>query len=141
MTAMVFVSGGGRRYHDVPDCLKLLSARDLWDWDCDEYCRHDHGRPRAIQALPLAEAVALGRQPCVGCNPLAGTVEAESFGHVPHQYDGVDICQRCYATARPDWAGVNYQPQGPGGREVVHWPCSTSIILGLPSALAAREGS
>ena len=117
----VYVSGGGRRYHASPDCPKLLSAQDLWDWDCDDYCRHDHGRARSVVGLSLATAAAQGLQPCVGCKPETAVAPVGDFGHEPmlvrqfggaHLHAEFEACARCYPM-------------------VPLWPCASAVALGL----------
>ena len=120
MSARVYVSGGGQCYHATSDCPKLLSAQNLWDWDCDEDCRHDHGHIRPVRELAVTEAVVQGKQPCVGCKPEnAGRLA--SFGHefmtVRQVSNGrlhaeFTACARCYPAT-------------------VAWPCPTARVLGL----------
>ena len=117
----VYASSGGQRYHATPDCPKLLSAQELWDWDCDDYCRHDHGHIRPVRELSATEAAAQGKRPCFGCKPEAMAAPMEHFGHEPMTVRQVGngrlhaeftACARCYPAT-------------------VAWPCPTARVLGL----------
>lgn len=124
MSAAVYASAGGTRYHATEDCRALRSGQDLSDWDCwDDYCHHDHPQPRATRETTAIEALGAGKMPCRVCLP--GQTPAwyrssseDDFGHEPFEYDGVDICQRCYT-------------ERSGLRDTVLWPCTTAVILGL----------
>lgn len=130
----VYASTGGICFHETRTCLALRYGQELHDWDCDEYCRHQHTSPGGIREIPLEDATAQGRTPCTTCYRHPADARAvlltsfKTFGHEPWEYDGVPICARCFIQHR-------------GWRETVAWPCTSAIVLGLvPRPAEAQHG-
>jgi hypothetical protein len=118
VSAIVFVSGGGHRYHATANCRALEIGQEQNDWDCVEYCTHQHASPRPVVELPLAEAAA-GREPCRVCKP--GLPAAPTFGHRVISIDGDWFCARCLTR------GVD--EHGDPWTYPTLWPCATTRVL------------
>jgi hypothetical protein len=122
VTAAVFVSGGGRRFHATTNCRALNSGRDMWDFDPPEYAPWQW--PKQLREMDRFEAIVRGKDPCRTCFPeeVLPFRMAPEFGHLPEDLETDDpYCPRCTS---PD-----------GGRVVR--PCWTSIAL--DRALPATE--
>lgn len=131
MSAIVFASAGGRKYHFDEKCKAFHGAQDLNDWDCDEYCRHQHPIPHALKRMSSDKAAMDGKLPCLACVPQHPRTmpDAEKFGHEPIKgisLDGLseDVCQRC--TEPGVWFSYGADETRP-----VHipWPCTSAIVL------------
>jgi hypothetical protein len=112
----VYATATARRYHSTDSCPALLSAQNLSDWDCNEYCRHDHPRMHPALGCTVAEATERGQTPCRACTPPLA--ESNTFGHEPLPWPGMSnasgmACARC-------WPG-----------EPIPWPCATAVLLSL----------
>lgn len=102
----------GRRYHAGPECDALVQGQILRGtlnaWS-----------PGAWLTMSELAARERGATPCGVClpghplPPIPGL-----FGHQPYEYDGALICQRCYLG-------------DDSHRDVVYWPCTTALLLGL----------
>lgn len=120
----VYASKGGRRYHSHQYCPAFRAGQELWD--CADWVP---GMPLAyltggygLGLIDISEAAERGLSRCARCRPVRTTVEPGRFGHVPFQYDGVDICMRCWTVSGPYSAH---------SRDVVPYPCTTAVLLGL----------
>jgi hypothetical protein len=138
MSATVYTTFGGRRFHFDRACQALRSGQDLWDWDCDDYCRHDHRSAKAVRTRSNLGAALLGYTACQACVPpaLALPATGQTYGHEPvDEYAGTPegarglsriVCARCIRWTR--WREVQLYC----GRRV-DWPCTSAVVLGLVS--------
>lgn len=157
----VYASQGGRRYHATAACKALRNAQDLSDWDCwDDYCRHDHPRPRPVREMTTTDALGAGKWPCAVCWPnsaaaLAISPSEHDYGHEPTYMDlgscgmggcqcpghyDAEVCARCviveYETSEQLVTDEHGNDQYVHGRWVIRrdpvlWPCTSAIVLGL----------
>lgn len=138
MSTTYFATAAGTSFHQDMTCRSLRAGQDIWDYDCDEQCRHYHPHQHAIRPTTIQAAMGDGKLPCRTCMPeLLGnwfrTPCENDFGHEPiDEYAGTpegergvsnSVCARCMR-----WAhavdGIQI-----GGR--VPWPCTSAIVLGL----------
>jgi hypothetical protein len=127
---VVYTARRGRRFHEDPECRALGAGHMIFACRCgDPYCGCAADKPPVPEEVSIGTAAMRNLVPCAACYPgfqeLAVQLPSDDdFGHVPFQYDGVNICQRCFIERR-------------SFRETVFWPCLSAQILGL----APREES
>lgn len=136
MGAIVFSSAGSRKYHFNQGCKAFESAQMLSDLDCgcDTYCNHRMPVMHGLVRMSATKAAIDGKLPCLACVPehLREMPDSEDFGHEPFgPYDGILICVRCYTTATRCSVDAFEQPHRLRVRDVVPWPCTSAIVLGL----------
>lgn len=122
---VVYAARRGARFHEDPACRALGAGHMIFACRCgDPYCGCAGGEePPAPGEISIGMAAVRDLVPCAVCYPgfqeLAVQLPSDDdFGHVPFQYDGVNICQRCFIERR-------------SFRETVFWPCLSAQILGL----------
>jgi hypothetical protein len=126
----------GRKYHLDPACPRMINGEDLHDCEGDDgWGGFTSGTYRREDPSP-EYAAARGKLPCLGCVPVGERVYpplyGQAFGHEPWgPYDGVLICARCYTTATRCSVDAFEVPHRTRAREVVPWPCTSAIVLGL----------
>lgn len=134
MSAIVFASAGGRKYHFDQTCKAFESAQILNDRQCgcETYCAHQLPVLHALTRMSSTKAAMDGKLPCLACVPehLREMPDTESFGHEPTK--GISlfglsevVCQRC-----TEW-GVWYGTTTEMRPVHIPWPCTSAIILGL----------
>lgn len=135
MDLTVYATDGAPRYHSSRACQTLRNAQDLSDWDCwDDYCHHEHPRPRPVRELDLAAAVTAGKWPCHTCYKASVILppSANTFGHAPTEFFAVRVCARCTTWDRnhwlDEWGNDHRSERYP---VPVAWPCTSAIVLGL----------
>lgn len=146
MTAIVYASTGGQKYHFDKQCKAFDNAQMLSDLDCgcDTYCTHRLPRMHGLQRMSSTKAAMDGKLPCLTCVPqhLREMPEAEDFGHEPIAVNqgmcgGCDtcgdayeteICARCYTIER---FRSRFTGEMSTLRNGVEWPCTSAIVLGL----------
>ena len=148
----VYATGGGRHFHEFPDCQALESGRMVHVCRCgDLLCGCATGQPVKPCAMSLSDASMKRLIPCETCYPgfqgIAVQLPAdEDFGHRPiDEYangpEGVSrmACDRCVI-----WSPVKVEIPKTGTEEIwligsrVLWPCMSATILGL---VPRTEGS
>lgn len=136
MSAIVFTSAGGRKYHFDSNCKAFESAQMLSDLDCgcDTYCTHRLPRMHGMVRMSSTKAALDGNLPCLTCVPphLRELPDTETFGHMPITWGSRVICARCQ-NAQPLTADdIDGAPDdGPLPDRAVEWPCTSAIVLGL----------
>lgn len=137
MSATVYATFGGLRYHGSPECSALVSGQELNDWDCPgDYCLHTHARTHAAVETTVTEALGAGKTPCLACLPAVGAGLArsaceEDFGHEPVWIEGDMFCRRCRTRGVDDDGDPWTYPR--------LWPCTSAVVLGLvPAESGAR---
>jgi len=121
---IVYASRKARRFHEDPDCPARGAGHMIFACRCgDPYCGCVGDKPPAAEAISIDLAAIRDLEPCAVCYPrfqeiAVQLVADDDFGHVPFEYDGVMICQRCFIQHR------SY-------RETVFWPCLSAQILGI----------
>lgn len=124
MTAAVYTTAGGRRFHADLACRALATGRETAGYLAFERGHgYDDRRPLHVlrQRSNLAAAL-LGYTACRVCVPPAHALPAtgQTYGHEPvGVVGGQSVCARC-GTDGP-W----------GGGYAVPWPCTSALVLGL----------
>lgn len=120
----VYVSRRARRFHEDPECRARGAGHMIFACRCgDPYCGCAGDKPPAAEAISIEQAAIRDLEPCAVCYPgyqeiAVQLVADDHFGHQPFQYDGVNICQRCFIQHR-------------SFRETVFWPCMSAQILNI----------
>jgi hypothetical protein len=127
----VYITDGGRRFHADTRCPALNFGRftqAVWageDWMDGLY--------PLVRLSAMAAAVS-GYTACRVCVPphLALPNTLQSFGHEPWgPYDGVMICRRCWTVRRGEYLTAHGDSIRVVSRELVPWPCTSAVVLGL----------
>lgn len=128
---VVYVSRRGRRFHEDPECRALGAGHMIFACRCGSlYCGCATDKPPTPEGISISYAAVRDLDPCAACYPGFDEIAAQlasddGFGHVPFQYDGVDICKRCFT-------------QHKSFREAVFWPCTSAQVLGLTPRIEER---
>ena len=139
MTTTVYATKGGHAFHAQSDCRARQAGQDLHDWDLpDDAYLSPWAWPtmHAVQATTIPAAMGAGQMPCGTCLPdlLANwyrTPSENDFGHEPLGYDGALFCRRCYVIVSREWVDAYDSPRHQRVRDIVPWPCTSAVILGL----------
>ncbi|MBI0296761.1 hypothetical protein JBE04_20430 [Streptomyces sp. PRKS01-29] len=133
MTAIVFASAGGRKYHFDKQCKAFDNAQMLSDLDCgcDTYCTHRLPRMHGLQRMSSTKAAMDGKLPCLTCVPphLREMPKTETFGHEPIELDGDHFCARC--------RNHGFDEDGDPWSYPTLWPCTSAAVLGIVERGAA----
>lgn len=144
MSAVVYTTAGGTRFHATPECPALLSAQALSDWDYDYEFPPPAGarlpQQHAIEPQQTLAAARDGYTACRACVPPAVALPnvGETYGHEPVRVDcgawtGEQIvCARCTELL------PRFLPRSRRRHRSVHWPCASAAALGLVVTDAAR---
>lgn len=125
----VYASKGGTAFHNTRNCRAREAGQGLWD--TDDWPGY------AIQPMTIPAAMGAGKLPCLVCMPDLGanwfrTPCEDDFGHEPFgPYDGAMVCRRCYVTVIREWVDAYDNPRHRRVRDVVLWPCTSAVVLGL----------
>lgn len=120
----VYVSRKARRFHEDPECRARGAGHMIFACRCgDPYCGCAADKPPVAQGISIDLAAIRDLEPCAVCYPgfqeiAVQLVADDDFGHVPFQYDGVNICKRCFTRHK-------------SFRETVLWPCMSAQILNI----------
>lgn len=142
MSATVYATAGGRKYHYTQYCSSLVSAQLLSDWDCGEdWCGGQHIHPvmHAIKPMSTLEAALQGKLPCLACVPeFLRTFQVRDFGHKPVMAftdrlgRGLGlVCGRCRTRRRVELADNFDAARLSWSTVSVQWPCTSATVLGI----------
>jgi hypothetical protein len=145
MSATVYTTAGGRRFHADDSCRALWSAQALSDWDYDYEFPPPAGarlpQQHAIEAQQPLDAARAGYTGCRVCVPpaLALPATGETYGHQPCFVCLPDFtkgygCARCRVRVRvPNWprSGEDVATGWHHETHAVLWPCTSAVVLGL----------
>lgn len=131
MSATVYTTAGGRRFHFDRACRALESGRLLNEHDCgcDEFCYHRLPTTHLPRTRSNAGAALAGFTACRVCVPPRFALPAvgETYGHEPVQHLGRHIvCRRC--TDPYIFWGSRARRRIPAP---MPWPCTSAAVLGL----------
>lgn len=129
MSAIVYASAGGSRYHADRDCRAFLAGQMLSDIP-DDAPPSLRNLPHAHAVVPTTATEALwgGREPCAVCLPGRRAAywrccAGDDYGHEPVWIAGDHFCARC----RTPW----FDETGDEGTYPTLWPCTSATVLGL----------
>jgi hypothetical protein len=133
MSATVYTTLAGERFHFDRECRALNAGQMLNDWDCGDYCNHQHPQEHPKRTRSNLGATLLGYTACRVCVPRAFALPATggTYGHEPvDEYADTPfrteriVCARCTRWTR--WPDV-----GLSVGQRVAWPCTSALVLGL----------
>lgn len=125
----VYVTGGGRSFHDGPECLSMLDGQLVHMCRCgDMYCGCAGELPRKPRRISIGDAAMESLKPCGSCYPgfqeLAVQLPSdEDFGHQRFNLNGSWCCRTCVARWREDDGTWSEYPKA--------WPCTSARVLCL----------
>lgn len=135
MSATVYTTAGGRRFHDDPGCAPLDNGRYGAGLVAGDWGGHDGGPLYPLGARTALGAALLGYTACRVCVPVADALPAagETYGHEPVRdpiagargWPQFDVCARC------SWGDVYYLGSPTKEPVSVAWPCTSAVVLGL----------
>jgi hypothetical protein len=168
MSAPVYASAGGRRYHNERFCQAAYNARALWKFDPMQWVP---GMPlvmltdgRDIHETTVLEALGAGKTPCHACIPgsdaaLAVSSCEEDFGHQPEwadvgtcrmpncqcpSHEDREVCARCIITRYKSYWATCFDEHGNEHRIYGSWltarqPVTWPCTTAVILGLAPRE--
>jgi hypothetical protein len=137
MSATVYATAAGDRYHQTPYCQALAAMQHvneqmggMWVPGAPYMVSH------AIAPATAEQAARDGKTPCSRCKPDLAVV-ADTFGHEPWfaclpAFTKGWACARCRVRARCVTVGSpEDDPSFHTETHAVPWPCTSAIVLGL----------
>lgn len=138
MSATVYTTAGGTRFHFDRACWALAGGRDTSGYLAFERgYGYDDRRPlHVLRTRSNLGAALLGYTACRVCVPPAHALPAtgETYGHEPvHMWPDGIVCARCYTRT---WHSAYAEPEDtePERWDEIHnvrWPCTSAVVLGL----------
>jgi hypothetical protein len=143
MSATVYTTAGGARFHFDRQCWALMTGREVSGYLAFERgYGYDDRRPLfVLRTRSNLGAALLGYTACRVCVPpaLALPATGETYGHEPVRGYLADragerwVCARCESRQVRAYLDEWENPHRWVRRSAVEWPCTSAVVLGLVS--------